>query len=275
MSITRINTNTDALLAGANLSKIQFDMSRTLSHLSSGLRIVTGSDDPAGIGLSTTFKAQLGGLTQAIQNAQDGLSMMASMDSALAGTANILTRIRDIAVKASNGLIPDNDAQRNPMQKEVDDLTAELTARKASLTFNGAVLLDASLNGKILQVGPDNSAAQQITTAFSAIANPTTKVVTTQAGALAAITDTQTSLDALATEQAAVGAQSKQLERVVNDLSSLHVNVASASSRITDADMASEVSDFAKQQIIAQAAGAMIAQANALPASIMKTLGIM
>jgi flagellin len=280
MSITRINTNTDALLANANLSKIQFDMSRTLSHLSSGLRIVTGADDPAGMGQSTSYKAQLGGITQAIQNAQDGLSLMTTMDSALSGSLAILTRIRDIAVKASSGLIPDEGAVpdgtpvRAPMQKEVDDLTAELTKRKSSLTFNGAVLLDGSLNGTKLQVGPDNSAAMQITLVFNTVTNPTTKDVTLAAGALTTITDTQTAIDALALEQSSVGSQEKQLERVVNDLSAMHVNISAASSQITDADMATEVTDFARQQILAQAAGAMIAQANALPASIMKTLGI-
>jgi len=121
--MTRINTNTDALLAGANLRKMEFSISRTMSHLSTGLRIVTGADDPAGMGLMTTFKAQLGGIRMAIQNAEDGLSLMSTADSALSDTNDILLRMRDIAVRASSDatLTP---SSRQSMQQEYVDLRA-------------------------------------------------------------------------------------------------------------------------------------------------------
>jgi len=269
MSITRINTNTDALLAGANLTKVQFDMSRTLSHLSTGLRIVTGADDPSGMGLSATFKAQMGGITQAIQNAQDGLSLMQTADSALAGNMDILTRIYDICVKASSDIY--TDAERTTMTTELDALQSEITTRSAAITFNTQGLF--TLDGNVLQVGPDNSTTQQLT--ISLPAQTTTACAVDSAGNAAdGITEALAAIDTLAADQATVGWQEKQLERVINDLSSLHVNISAASSRITDADMASEISAFAKQQVLVQAAAAMVSQANAMPVTVMKILGI-
>jgi len=134
--MTRINTNTDALLAGANLSKMQFEMSRTLSHLSSGLRIVTGSDDPAGTGLSATFKAQLGGITQSIQNAQDGLSLMSLADSAITSNMDVLLRMRDVAVRAANDATL-TSGQKDTMELEYVRLKAEITKEPLRLNSMG------------------------------------------------------------------------------------------------------------------------------------------
>jgi len=280
MSMTRINTNTDALLAGANLRKMEFSISRTMSHLSTGLRIVTGSDDPAGIGLMATFKAQLGGIRMAIQNAEDGLSLMNTADSALADNMDILLRMRDIAVRASSDATL-TTSSRQSMQQEYIDLRAELTRRSDAIAFNTKILFSGGLSGKTIQVGPDNTAAYLLTIVIPRLSvtsmngrNIVSACVSQLLSAQKAISLIQSAINGFASIQTTVGAQAKSLERLVNDLRAEEVNLAAASSRISDADMATEVSEFAKQQIIAQAATAMIAQANANPQSVLKLLGI-
>jgi len=280
MSLTRINTNTDALLAGANLQKMQFQLSRTLSHLSSGLRIVTGADDPSGAGLVGTFKAQLGGVGMAIQNAQDGLSMMATADSALADNMDMLLRMRDLAVRAASDATL-TTTQRNGMESEYINLKSEIAKRKSAITFNGRVLFSGGLSGKTIQVGPDNLAGFKLSLRIPifSVTNINGRSlagahVSQVNAAKSAIDLVQSAINGLATLQNLVGSQEQMLERLINDLSSEQVNIAAATSRIQDADMASEITSFAKQQIITQAAASMIAQANALPQSIMKTLGI-
>ncbi len=280
MSMTRINTNTDALLAGANLRKMEFSISRTMSHLSTGLRIVTGSDDPAGIGLMATFKAQLGGIRMAIQNAEDGLSLMSTADSALADNMDILLRMRDIAVRASSDATL-TTSSRQSMQQEYIDLRAELTRRSDAIAFNTKILFSGGLSGKTIQVGPDNTAAYLLTIVIPRLSvtsmngrNIVSACVSQLLSAQKAISLIQSAINGFASLQTTVGAQAKSLERLVNDLRAEEVNLAAASSRISDADMATEVSEFAKQQIIAQAATAMIAQANANPQSVLKLLGI-
>jgi flagellin len=282
MSITRINTNTDAMLASANLSKMEFQMSRTLSHLSTGLRIVTGADDPSGMALSATFRAQVGGIRIAEQNAQDGLSLLNTADTALQDNMNILLRMRDIAVRASSDATL-TTTQRQTMEQEYVNLKGEIQRRRSAITFNGKVLFSGAVSGKTIQIGPDNSSGYKFSmkiplisvTYFGAATRSLSNAHVSQVGSAAkAIDIVQSCINGLANIQAIVGSQQKELEDIVNALSSEQVNLAAASSRITDADMAYEITNFAKQQIIEQAATAMIAQANSQSQSVMKTLGI-
>jgi len=284
MSITRINTNTDAMLASANLNKMQFQMSRTLSHLSTGLRIVTGADDPSGIGLANTFRGQVGGITQAIQNAEDGLSLLSTADAALSDNMDMLLRMRDIAVRAASDATL-TTTQRRSMEQEYVNLKSEITKRKTAITFNGKVLFSGGLSGKTLMIGPDNSAGFKLSIQVPVISitavggkvgfhNLTSAHVSQVLSAAKAIDIVQSCINGMSNIQNLIGTQEKMLERVVNSLNTQKVNISAALSRIQDADMASEVSDFARQQILAQSATAMIAQANAQPASVMKLLGI-
>jgi flagellin len=270
------------MLASANLMKMEFQMSRTLSHLSTGLRIVNGSDDPAGLGVSAGMRAQLGGVAQAIQNAQDGLSMMSTADTALSDNMNMLLRMRDIAVRASSDATL-TTTQRQTMEQEYVNLKGEIQRRRSAITFNGKVLFSGAVSGKTIQIGPDNASGYKYSikvplisvTFFGNAARTLSNAHVSQVGSAAkAIDIVQSCINGLANIQNIVGSQQKELEDIISALSSEQVNLAAASSRITDADMASEISNFARQQIIAQAATAMIAQANAQPQSVMKLLGI-
>jgi flagellin len=282
MSITRINTNTDAMLASANLSKMEFQMSRTLSHLSTGLRIVTGADDPSGMALSATFRAQVGGIRIAEQNAQDGLSLLNTADTALQDNMNILLRMRDIAVRASSDATL-TTTQRQTMEQEYVNLKGEIARRRSAITFNGKVLFSGAVSGKTIQIGPDNSSGFKYSmkvplisvtffgNAARSLSNAHVSQVTSAGKAIDIV---QSCINGLANIQGIIGAQENELQRIVNDLNTEDVNMSAALSNIQDADMASEISSFAREQIIAQAATAMIAQANAQPSQIMKLLGI-
>jgi len=258
---------------------MQFEMSRTLSHLSSGLRIVTGSDDPAGTGLSSSFKAQLGGITQAIQNAQDGLSLMGLADSALSSNMDVLIRMRDVAVRAASDATL-TTTQKTMMETEYIRLKAEITSRYGAIKFNGKAVFAGSCNGKIIQIGPDNIAGNRLSLLMQSVCvgnlgnRSLSAAHVSGTNASAAINTVQSCINGLSNVQTIIGSQEKMLERMVSDLSSEQVNIAAASSRITDADMATEISKFAKQQVIVQAAAAMVAQANAMPGAVMKILGI-
>jgi len=268
------------MMASANLRKMEFSLSRTMSHLSTGLRLVTGADDPSGIGLMGTFKAQLSGTRSAIQNAEDGLSLMQLADSSMGDTMGILIRMRDVAVRAANDATL-TTGQRRIMEQEYIDLKLEVNRRRGGITFNTKILFSGALSGRTIQVGPDNSTSMRLSIRVPLLS--TTNIngrtiskqhVSTLTQARSAITFVQSAINGLSYLQAMVGSQERGLERIINDLNATEVNVAAAASRITDADMASEISDFAKQQVLAQAATAMIAQANAQPQQVMKLLGI-
>jgi len=259
---------------------MEFQMSRTLSHLSTGLRITNSSDDPSGNALSAAFRAQLGGVSMAIQNAEDGLSMMSTADQALADNMDMLLRMRDIAVRASSDATL-TTSQRQTMEQEYINLKTELGRRKTAITFNGKCLFSGGLSGKTIQIGPDNVAGYKLSIQLPLLSvsningrNIASAHVSSVTSAARAIDLVQSAINGMANMQNLVGSQERSLERLINDLRSQQVNVAAASSRITDADMASEITNFARQQIIAQSATAMIAQANAQPNSIMKILGI-
>lgn len=280
MSITRINTNTDALLAGMYLNRTSNSISKTLSHLSTGLKIVTAADDPSGLALATNFKAQVRGTTIAIQNAEDGLSLLNTADSALSGTMDILLRMRDLAVRASTDATL-TTTQRQSMESEIQKLKSEITKRKTSVTFNGKYLFSGGLSGKTLQVGTNNGTAFRLSIQVPRLSVTSINGRSLSNVRISQVTSAQNSIDliasaitGLASLQTIIGCQENALERIINDLNSQEINMSSALSRIQDADMASEISNLTKQQVIAQAATAMVAQANVQPQTVMSLLGI-
>jgi len=261
----------------ANLNKISSQMSKTMSHLSSGLRIVSAADDPSGVALMASFNAHVSGINAATQNAEDGLSLLQLADSSMTDTTDMLIRMRDICVKASNDIY--TDSQRMDMFNEFNTIMSEIDRRSTSITFNSKVLFSGGLSGVTLQIGPDNATAHylsidipELTAAVLGVDGVTT--LSAFSDALDAIDLVQSGINQVATMQGIVGAQANKLERVINSLGSEGVNISAAASRISDADMASEISAYARQQVLSQAATAMIAQANAMPQQLLKLLGI-
>lgn len=277
MSITRINTNSDALLAASHLRKLDFGLSQTISHLSTGLRITTGADDPSGVALANKFAGQLGGTRQAITNAQDALNLMAHADTALNETQDILRRMRDLAVKAANSAVL-TTADMSRIGSEFRSLRTEIDRRAGSVTFNSRVLLSGAYANQTVQAGADNGTGYRLTLNISAVTVTTLSLtgagVSTVAAARSAITVVQNALNKISTMQATIGVQERKLQWVIDDLASAEVNMAAAKSRITDADMAGEISEFTRLQVLSQAATSMLAQANASPSRVMSLLGL-
>jgi flagellin len=280
MSLTSINTNTDSLMANSLLSKLQFSMSRTMSHLASGLAIVTSADDPSNIGLAAAFKSQLDGVNASNQNVQDALSLMSLADTGINDTMDVLVRMRDLAVRASTDATL-TTSQRQTMEQEYISLKSEITRKKQTITFNGRNLFSGGLSGARIQIGPDNTAKMRMSIfiPLMSISNIKSRSlvaahVSSVNAAGSAINYVQSAINGLAFIQTNIGVQERQLERMVDVLQSENVNMSAALSRIQDADMAKEVSDFARQQVIANSATAMIAQANARPTKVMQMLGL-
>jgi flagellin len=263
-----------------------------MSRLSSGLRINSGADDPSGLALANSMTAHARGVHQAMNNAQDALNLLAFADSALNETLDILQRMNDLTVRASNEAIL-TTADLTSIQSEIGDLRTELARRATAVSFNSKVLFNsgfAGTNAQMIQIGADNAAAFKLTIELKAVtlsgmgfwsAPNTVSVVVTSGTANSAIGAANTAIDVVqsainivSTMQATIGVQERKLQYIINDLSSEEINISAARSRITDADMAAEISEFTRLQVLTQSATAMIAQANLQPQTVSKLLGI-
>lgn len=263
----QINTNISALNAYRNLNNTQSDLSKSLEKLSSGLRINRAADDAAGLAISEGLKSQVGGLTVAARNAQDGISVVQTAEGQLTEVHSILQRVRDLAVQAGND--SNNTDSRAAIKTEVDQLTKELTRISGSANFNGINLLDGSNATLTFQVGAGSVAANdQIAVDLSGanVATVATAVGTltfdTAANALTSIAALDTQITAVSTARANLGAVQNRFESTIRSLNVSQENLSAANSRITDTDMASEMVKYTRSNILSQAGTAMLAQAN-------------
>ena len=288
----RINSNIAAMNAYRNLSTNDKLMQGSLEKLSSGLRINKAADDAAGLSISQGLQAQIGGLTVAARNAQDGVNVVQIADGALNESGAILQRMRDLAVQAANGGTQDANAQ-GAAQTEFAQLQTELDRIATTTSFGGQKLLDVGIAGSVgyqgdFQVGANNSAEDQIlvdldasafgtgtATGFDSaglgVAAATTKVDTT-ASAKTAIDDLDNAIKNLSTARATLGAYQNRFEHTINNLNVQVENLSASKSAITDTDMAQEMVKFTRSQILSQAGTAMLAQANQAPQNVLQLL---
>jgi len=266
----QVNTNLAANNTYRNLASTQNDLSKSLEKLSSGLRINRAADDAAGLAISEGLKSQVGGLTVASRNAQDGISVIQTAEGSLSEVQSILQRVRDLAVQAANG--SNNADSRAAISTEVAALGSELTRISESTNFNGAKLLDsaAGTTPLIFQVGAGNiAAADQISVKLTDVAAIGTTVsglaatgFTDSAAALATIGTIDTNIKAVSTARASLGADQNRLESIVKNIAVSKENLTAAGSRIRDTDMAEEMVKYTRSSILSQAGTAMLAQAN-------------
>ena len=261
----RINTNVSALDTVRNMRKIDLSVSKSLEKLSSGQRINRASDDAAGLSIADSLRTQVNGLQQAQSNAQDAISLINTADGALNEVGSILQRMRELAVQSSNGTMTTSDRQAT--NAETQQLMSEINNITSYTTFNGFQMLNAAVTTFTFQVG-----ANKGQTLVTAITGTSTGGLTlnglntsTQTTAAAAITSLDVAIGAVDAIRSKIGAVSNRLEHTINSVSSAQVNIAAAESRIRDVDVASEMSNLTKNQIMMQAATAMLAQANAGP----------
>jgi flagellin len=271
----RINTNIAAMNSYRNLSVTEGQMSKSLEKLSSGFRINRAADDAAGLAISEGLRSQIGGLKVAVRNTQDGVSVVQTAEGALTETHAILQRMRDLAVQSAND---SNDANsRAALDAEADALKSELTRISDKTTFNNVALLDGSFTAKQFQVGyaANDTIEVDIAQDFDAAGLGVDDLavdLTTQTGATAAITAIDTAISTVSSERANLGALQNRFEHTINNLNVAVENLSASESRIRDTDMAQEMVNFTRAQILSQAGTAMLAQANQAPQGVLRLL---
>ncbi len=264
----QINTNLAANNSYRNLSTTQNDLSKSLEKLSSGLRINRAADDAAGLAISEGLKSQVGGLSVAARNAQDGISVIQTAEGSLTEVHSILQRVRDLAVQSGND--SNNADSRAAIATEVTELGKELTRIGDSTNFNGINLLDGAKTSLTFQVGAgSNAAADQITVDLTdvkaigtAISGLAAAGFADAAASLTTIAAVDTQIKGVSTARAELGASQNRFESVVRNISVSKENLSAAGSRIRDTDMAEEMVKFTRANILSQAGTSMLAQAN-------------
>jgi flagellin len=277
-----VNTNVAALNAARNLTTTQGALSKSLEKLSSGFRINRAADDAAGLAISEGMRSQIGGIKMGVRNAQDGISVVQTAEGALNETHSILQRMRDLTVQAGNEGSLTNDAVVN-IQTEITKLTSTLDDIAKKTTFNGQPLLDGTYSGKLFQVGANGG--ETVAVSIGNMQATALKVdssaagltdFTTATGANATATANLVKIDdaikTVSTERANLGATQNQFEHVINNANVALENVTASESRIRDTDMAAEMVNFTKSQILSQAGTAMLAQAKSLPQDVLTLL---
>ena len=258
--MTVINTNVAALRA-QDSSRVANNMLETaMNRLSSGKRINSAKDDAAGLAIATRMDARVRGFSQAIRNANDGISLAQTAEGAMAETSNILVRMRELAVQSANGTASATD--RTALQAEVTQLISQIGDIATRTEFNGTALLTgATVN---IQTGLATGQTVGITIGdLQAAALGVAAVdISTVAGASSALALADTAINTVASQRANLGAVQNRLEATVNNLTAGVTNLSAAKSRIEDADYSAESTKLASSQILAQASTAMLAQAN-------------
>lgn len=267
-----INNNVNALNTWRNLGMTNTRMGKSLEKLSSGLRINRAADDAAGLAISEKMRSQIRSLNQAIRNAQDGISLIQTAEGALNEMHAMMHRLRELAIQAINGTNTDDDRQK--LQDEVDQLLSEIDRIADTTEFNTKPLLNGSFSERF-QIGPNSGQTLSVSvTAMGAGALGLSGIsISTASNAADALGRIDGALEAVSTQRAALGAIQNRLEHTINNLSVTAENLTAAESRIRDVDMAHQVMEFTRNQILIQSGTAMLAQANLLPQSVLQLLG--
>ncbi|HHV28932.1 flagellin N-terminal helical domain-containing protein [Acetivibrio mesophilus] len=271
----RINNNIMAYNAHRQLKVNASSQEKSLEKLSSGYRINRAGDDAAGLSISEKMRAQIRGLTMASKNAQDGISLIQTAEGALTETHSILQRMRELAVQAANDTNVTKD--RSAIKLELNELAAEITRIGEKTQFNTQNLLTGSLSGKLLQIGANKGETLSITvkdmraTALGVKASALS--VASSGSAQNTIALVNSAISKVSEERAKLGAKQNRLEHTIKNLDTAAENLQASESRIRDVDMAQEMMNFTKNNILNQAATAMLAQANQVPQGVLQLLG--
>jgi flagellin len=275
----RINANIAAINASRNLMVSNSSLSKSLEKLSSGYRVNRAADDAAGLSISEGLRAEIRGNTQAQRNAQDGISYIQTTEGALTEVHSMLQRMRELAVQAANGGTGDVGVAE---QNEVDALLTEITDIGTRTTFSGnSVFADYSTSSLSFQVGAH--ASDQLTalssdftldpsSASGVFSAALSLDLTSTSGAAAALAAIDTAIADVSSARGTLGAVQNRLEHTVANLGVAVENLTASESRIRDVDMATEMVNFTRAQILSQAGTSMLAQANQAPQSILTLL---
>ena len=257
-----VQHNMTAANANRQLGITTSAQAKSSEKLSSGYRINRAADDAAGLTISEKMRSQIRGLDKASANAQDGVSAIQVAEGALNESQSILQRMNELATQAANDT--NTTIDRNAIQSEMDALTSEIDRIRSTTQFNTQNLLDGSFSGKNLQIGA--LSGQNISISVSNMESSAIGVsglkVSSFASAGSAMTKIQSAIDIVSTQRSALGALQNRLEHTIANLDNVSENTSSAESRIRDTDMAKEMVQYSKNNILAQAGQSMLAQAN-------------
>ncbi|MBU6208206.1 MAG: flagellin FliC [Alphaproteobacteria bacterium] len=272
--MTVIDTNVNALYAQNANRTSGLQLSSAMQQLSSGKRINNAADDAAGLAISTRMNSEVQGLNQAIQNSNTGINLVQTASGALNESSNILTRLNELAVQASNGTNSTTD--NAAINTEAQALVKQLDTIAKTTDYNGIKLLNGGATGTTvtLQTGVNSTDTLAVTIggADSTTLGVNKIDMTSQANASAAIATIGTALATINTEQASLGASQNALNSTVNNLTSAVTNLTASNSTISDADFSAETTKLASAQILQQASTAMLAQANQSQQGVLKLL---
>jgi flagellin len=276
--------NISSLIARRNLDKSNKMLTKNLEKLSSGYRINRASDDAAGLAISEKFRTQVAGLEQAIKNTRDGISLIQTAEGALTEIQMMVQRMRLLAVQCSNQTYTSTD--RYQAQVEVRQLIEEIDRMASAVQFNTKQLFkghfdpNVTINGVQgsplrIHIGANKDEVIRITIQrFTASGlGIYGQSISTWQKAESAISVFQSAINLISIQRANFGAYENRLDHIINGLGIAFENMSASESRIRDLDMAMEMSDFTKNQILAQAGTAMLAQSNAQPQMVLQLLG--
>ncbi|MGG1614561.1 flagellin [Paenibacillus sp. FSL K6-2441] len=274
----RINHNISSYNTQRQLSFNNTQQGKSLEKLSSGYRINRAADDAAGLAISEKMRNQIRGLEQASRNALDGISLIQTAEGALNETHAMLQRMAELYVQGANEVLTTTDAAK--IDAEINQLTQQIGSIAQQTQFNTKKLLDGSTSSVIFQVGANGgetitlnlqaalATSLDIAGLTSLSSNPTA-MNSTAAANLASV---QAAINSISAIRSDLGAVQNRLEHTINNLGTTSENLQAAESRIRDVDMAKEMSEFTKNNILQQAATAMLAQANQQPQGVLQLL---
>jgi flagellin len=269
MALT-INTNIASLNAQRNLNTSQSALKTSLQRLSSGLRINSSKDDAAGLAIAEKMSSQSRGMTGAMRNANDGISVAQTAEAGLSTVSTHLQRMRELATQAASGQY-DSD-NRAALDKEFSALASEVSRVMDATNFNGTKLLDGGYSKVNFQIGATTGDESKIEITIESVDVSALTSIATASDALAAMDSLDTAIDTVSNSRADLGALQSRFEGVLSQLSAAKENTDAARSRIMDADYAEETASLSRAQILQQAGTAMLAQANALPQNVLSLL---
>ena len=275
-----INHNMNAMNAQRNMAINTSSAGKSMEKLSSGLRINRAGDDAAGLSISEKMRGQIRGLDQASRNSADGISMIQTAEGALQETQSILQRMRELSVQAANDT--NVTADRNAIQSELTSLTNEIDRIATTTQFNEKNLLNGSLDtsgsGAALQIGANADTNLKLTINISNMGSSSLGITAASVSvgsntlATASISNINNAIKIVSAQRSSLGANQNRLEHTIANLDNASENLTAAESRVRDVDMAKEMMSFSKNNILQQAAQAMLAQANQQPQGVLQLL---
>ena len=265
----RIQNNVEAFNAHRQLAGTSNRMAKSIERLSSGYRINRAADDAAGLAISERLRSQVRGLGQAQRNAQDAVSLVQTAEGSLTEVHSMLQRVRELAVQWKNGSLSSSD--QTAIQSEINQLASEIERIGSSAEFNGIKLLNAS--GTVtFQVGAKDGESITVST-ISLGSSVNSATFSLSASNTADISEIDAAIGNVSAQRATFGAVQNRLEYTLNNIATYQENLVASESRIRDVDMAAEMVEFTKYQILQQAGTAMLAQANQSSQGVLQLLG--